>query len=148
MRYPRTFHPVGLPRRRESGSRATQRLWRSPAVVYSLLMLVFWLFGGVILGTILHILHILIEVLELGLEHLLEALFHVEGHTAQMYTAWVGFMIFMMLAACIWCCARRAFRARFCSRGEALRAFRSWVLAHWGTLTPPALVLAFSALLL
>ena len=126
MRYPRTFHPVGLPRRQESGSRATQRLWRSPAVVYSLLVLVFWLFGGVILGTILHMLHILIEVLELALEHLLEALFHVEGHTAQMYTAWVGFTIFMMLAACIWCCARRAKRREKLSRVLGKRALKTF----------------------
>ncbi len=54
-------------------------------------------FGDVVLGWIGTLLHYLIEVLELGLEHLIEAIFHVSQRAAQILTAWTGLFIFLIL---------------------------------------------------
>jgi hypothetical protein len=53
--------------------------------------------GDVVLGWIGTLLHYVIEVLELGLEHLIEAMFHVSQRAAQIVTAWTGLLIFLVL---------------------------------------------------
>ena len=50
-----------------------------PSRFCSLGTLGLWHFGDDMLGTLLHALHVVIEVPEIGLERLLEALFHLEG---------------------------------------------------------------------
>ncbi|WP_210023992.1 hypothetical protein [Methylocaldum sp. RMAD-M] len=59
--------------------------------------IVIMLYGDVVLGWIGSLLHYAIEVLELGLEHLIEATFHVSQRTAQILTAWTGLFLFLLL---------------------------------------------------
>ena len=83
-------------------------------------------FWDSLLGFILHALHILIEYLELALEHLLEILFHLEGHDGQMATAWIGSLLIIAFLYRLITGSLGAFRARFRSRGY----FLSWVKVH------------------
>ena len=71
-------------------------------------MAVVLLYGDVLFSMAGTILHSLIEVLEMLLEHALEALFGVSGHTAQMLTAWIGAALLGVCAVVLW---RRAARA-------------------------------------
>ena len=85
----------------ESSATRRRPFWLRPQLIVPAFLLVFWYVGDAILGFILHLIHIVIELGEMGVEHLLEALFHVEGHTAQMLTAWTGLFIFIAVAKVI-----------------------------------------------
>ncbi len=50
------------------------------------------------------VLHTVIGVLELSIEHLVEMAFHVSRHTAQLITAWI--LLFMFLSLAIWLARR------------------------------------------
>jgi hypothetical protein len=67
--------------------------WRSvnkkTAAVVGLGM-VFYLFGDFLLPHIGHMLHLLLEVVELSSEHLLQEAFDLSHHTAEMITAYTG----------------------------------------------------------
>lgn len=73
-------------------------------------------FGDVVVDWIGSLVHYAIEVLELGLEHLIELIFHVSQRTAQILTAWTGLFIFLALGWFI-------FRS-------VLNRFREWI-ALW-----------------
>lgn len=118
--------------------------WRSPAVLGSLLVLGFWFQGDAILGFILHLLHVLVEILELGLEHLLESLFHLEGHDAQVWTAWIGLGAFSVLIYLGYREVRRRLAEKFRSRGDFVRWTRDLVMTHWPHWTPPLILLLVS----
>jgi len=60
--------------------------------------LVFYLFGDYLLPHIGHMLHLLLEVIELSSEHLLQEAFDLSHHTAEMITAYTGFGIASYLA--------------------------------------------------
>ena len=57
-------------------------------IVLWLVATIIFLFWDHILEVTLHVLHILLEYLELGTEELLIHLFHLEEHEGQMFTAW------------------------------------------------------------
>ena len=108
----------------ESQQRLTVGLKRK--ILLWLGLFILFQFWDSLLGVALHALHILIEYLELALEHLLEILFHLEGHDGQMATAWIGSIL---IIACLYRLITRslgAFRARFRSRGY----FLAWVKVH------------------
>ncbi len=84
------------------------------------LLLVFWDF---LVDLLLHGLHIVIEFLELGLEDMLEMIFHLESHEAQMYTAWTGLIFFMGLGFYVYVRAVRLFRSHF----RSWSYFRFWL---------------------
>ncbi|MFM8444629.1 MAG: hypothetical protein ACKN9W_14985 [Methylococcus sp.] len=119
--------------------------WRSPSVLGSLLVLAFWFHGDAILGFILHLLHIVIEILEMGLEHLLEYLFHLEGRDAQFWTAWTGLGAFIGLFYLIFRQTHRRLSARFRSWGDFARWTRDIAVTHWPCWTPPLILLIVSA---
>lgn len=84
-------------------------------------------FGDSLLHGIGTILHILIEVLEMALEHFLESAFGLHGHPAQMVTAWTGLTAFLILGFVLYRQARKSLQRyaadweRF--RGEAVAAY-------------------------
>ena len=108
----------------ESQQRLTVGLKRKILLWLGLFML--FQFWDSLLGVALHALHILIEYLELTLEHLLEILFHLEGHDGQMATAWIGSLLILALLYRSSTRALRAFKARFRSRGY----FLAWLKVH------------------
>jgi hypothetical protein len=108
----------------ESQQRLTVGLKRKILLWLGLFML--FQFWDSLLGLALHALHILIEYLELTLEHLLEILFHLEGHDGQMATAWIGSLLILALLYRSSTRALRAFKARFRSRGY----FLAWLKVH------------------
>lgn len=73
-------------------------------------LLAILLFGDTLLHWTGSVLHVLLEVLELALEHFLESAFGVSGHTAQMLTAWIGFLVFLVLAIILFRQARKSVR--------------------------------------
>ena len=85
-----------------------------------LLLLLFW---ENLLDLTLHVLHIVLEYLELALEETLEMLFHLENYTAQMYTAWIGSTLLIVLAAFIYYRISRSIRQRF----RSWTYFRIWL---------------------
>jgi len=125
-----------------AGSQST--LWSSPAVLYSALVLVLWFFGDAVLGVSLHLLHIVIEILELGLEHLLEKLFHLQGHAAQMWTAWIGFTLILLLCMFSYWHACNVLTAKFQSWDQFRRSARRWAREHWEQWSLPSLTLLLS----
>jgi hypothetical protein len=118
--------------------------WPSPAISYSALVLVFWFWGDALLGFSLHVLHIVIEILELGLEHLLESLFHLHGHTAQMWTAWIGLTLILTLCMFSYRQARRLLAAHFHSWQHFRQCARHWVTGHWEQVSLPLVTLVLS----
>ena len=108
----------------ESQQRLTVGLKRKILLWLGLFML--FQFWDSLLGVALHALHILIEYLELTLEHLLEILFHLEGHDGQMATAWIGSLLIIAFLYRASTRALRAFKARFRSRGY----FLAWLKVH------------------
>jgi hypothetical protein len=64
--------------------------------VYGLVSL--FLFWDVFLSVAGSALHYLIEVLEMMVEHFLEAIFHLSTREAQVATAWIGLSVFSVLA--------------------------------------------------
>ena len=126
---------------------STSTIWSSPAMLYSALVLVLWFFGDAVLGVFLHLLHIVIEILELGLEHLLESLFHLEGHAAQMWTAWIGFTLILMLCIFSYWHACNVLTAKFQSWNHCSRRARRWAREHWEQWSLPSLTLLLSVVL-
>jgi hypothetical protein len=110
----------------------------------SVAVLVLWFFWDTLLGVTLHGLHIVVEILELGLEHLLESLFHVEGHTAQMYTAWIGFSLLVALTLFAYRHTRRMLANKFPTKDHFSTWSRQWAREHWFILALPTLVLVLS----
>lgn len=97
-----------------------------------LLILIFW---EPLLELMLHGLDIVIEFLELGVEDLLEMAFHLEGHSAQMYTAWTGLAAFTALAVFGYLWASRFIRARFRSWFYCRFRLMEWLRENWLPLT-------------
>ena len=120
----------------------------SKPMLFTLGALGLWHFGDVLLGTFLHALHVVIEVLEMGLEHLLEALFHLKGHDAQMATAWIGLGLILTLIAFIGNRLRRAWRRRFQSWQHVFESAGHWARSHWNLWLPPVLALTITTTLL
>jgi len=89
------------------------KTWASPPLILSALVLVLWFSWRAILGFTLHVLLIVAEVLELSLDHLLENVLHLEGHSAQMYTAWIGVGAFIALTTYSYPHTRRSFFTNF-----------------------------------
>ena len=104
--------------------RPSARLKRKILLWLGLFML--FQFWDSLLDVTLHALHILIEYLELALEHLLEILFHLEGHDGQMATAWIGSILIIAFLYRLIARTLRAWKARFRSRGY----FLAWVKVH------------------
>lgn len=115
--------------------------FRQRVVLWTLALLTF-LFWDVVWGLILsafHLLlelfHILLEYLELAVEEALMHLFHLEEHTSQMVTAWIGLLTLIGLLYWLYRILRR-----FVSRNFRSWAYvRSWTKVHaqehWLTLT-------------
>ena len=104
--------------------RPTVRLKRKVLLWLGLFML--FQFWDSLLDVMLHALHLLIEYLELALEHLLEILFHLEGHDGQMATAWIGSILIIAFLYRMITRTMRAVKTRFRSRGY----FLAWVKVH------------------
>ena len=124
----------------ESSATRRRPFWLRPQLTVPVILLVFWHVGDAILSFILHLIHIVIELGEMAVEHLIEALFHVEGHTAQMLTAWTGLFIFIAVAKVCQIRLRRYFIARF----QSWAYFKHWLKGllwhYWDTLVISLLV--------
>jgi hypothetical protein len=92
---------------RESWFQCAARKLRGKAALRVYVWVAAIVFGDTVLSIVGAILHYLIEVLEMLLEHALESAFGLSGHTAQMATAWIGFSILSVLAVFL---LRRAVR--------------------------------------
>jgi hypothetical protein len=117
-------------------------------IVLWLVAAIIFLFWDHILEVTLHVLHILLEYLELGTEELLIHLFHLEEHEGQMFTAWLGLISFVGLITWLYVTIRRKLKAKF----RSWAYFRSWTKIyareHWLSLTLIAtLYLAYLILL-
>lgn len=104
-------------------------------IVLWLVAAIIFLFWDHILEVTLHVLHILLEYLELGTEELLIHLFHLEEHEGQMFTAWLGLISFVGLITWLYVSIRRKLKAKF----RSWAYFRSWTKIyareHWLSLT-------------
>jgi hypothetical protein len=60
-----------------------------------LLILVFW--GDAVLSVLVHLVEIVLETLELLVDHFLEGVLKLEPHEAQAVTAWLGFGLFVLI---------------------------------------------------
>jgi hypothetical protein len=118
MNEPITDNQPTIPQRSHARLKRKILLWLGLYMLFQ-----FW---DSLLGVILHALHILIEYLELALEHLLEILFHLEGHDGQMATAWIGSLLIIAFLYRLITRTLRAFKARFRSRGY----FFAWLKVH------------------
>jgi len=107
---------------------------RQKYVIWTLAVLIFFFWDDVI-GITLHLLHILLEYVELITEELLIHLFHLEEHEGQMFTAWLGLAAFLSLITWLYVTVRRKIRRTF----RSWAYFRSWVKIHarehWISLT-------------
>lgn len=130
------------------GAATVRKFCCSKPVLFTAGALGLWHFGDVLLGTLLHALHVVIEVLEMGLEHFLEALFHLEGHDAQMATAWIGLALILILVTYIGKRLRQAWRSRFPSWQQFFEAVGTWARSHWNLWLPPVLALTITNSLL
>ena len=113
----------------------------SPPLLLSGLVLVMWFSWQAILGFLLHALILLAEVLELLFDHLLEDVLRLEGHSAQMWTAWTGFLAFVTLSVLGYRAARRRLIAKFQTWDKFMFCSRSWARENWLTLAMPLAVL-------
>lgn len=107
---------------------------RQKYVIWTLAVLIFFFWDDVI-GITLHVLHILLEYVELITEELLIHLFNLEEHEGQMFTAWLGLAAFLSLITWLYVTVRRKIRRTF----RSWAYFRSWVKIHarehWISLT-------------
>jgi hypothetical protein len=117
------------------------KIWTSPPLMLSALVLVLWFSWRAILGFILHMLLIMAEILELVIDNLLEKVLHLEGHSAQMYTAWIGLGIFLALVASGYANAKRYFFTHFQTWDKFAFVLTGWTKGHWLTLALPLAVL-------
>jgi len=113
----------------------------SPPLLLSGLVLVMWFSWQAILGFLLHALILLAEVLELLFDHLLEDVLRLEGHSAQMWTAWTGFLAFVTLSVLGYRAARGRLIAKFQTWDKFMFCSRSWARENWLTLAMPLAVL-------
>jgi hypothetical protein len=60
-----------------------------------LLILIFW--GDAVLSLLVHLIEIILETLELLVDHFLEGVLKLEPHEAQVATAWLGFGLFVLI---------------------------------------------------
>jgi hypothetical protein len=105
-------------------------LWRridrkKAAIVLAFPVLILW--GDTLLPALGHGLHVLIEIIELTLEHFLEWAFHLSPRQAQVVIAWSGLLLAIYLTVIL---LRKAYRA-------ARRAFFA-ALARWRQLVDSA----------
>lgn len=117
------------------------KVFLSPPLLLSGLVLVLWFSWQAILGFLLHALILLAEVLELLFDHLLEDVLRLEGHSAQMWTAWTGFLAFVTLSVLGYRAARRRLIAKFQTWDKFMFCSRSWARENWLTLAMPLAVL-------
>lgn len=107
---------------------------RQKYVIWTLAVLIFFFWDDVI-GITLHVLHILLEYVELITEELLIHVFNLEEHEGQMFTAWLGLAAFLSLITWLYVTVRRKIRRTF----RSWAYFRSWVKIHarehWISLT-------------
>jgi len=80
------------------------------------------LFGDTLVPLIGHGLHVLIEVVESALEHLLESAFHLSPRQAQVVIAWSGLALVSYLTVILSRKAYRAARRAFFAARARLRA--------------------------
>lgn len=113
----------------------------SPPLLLSGLVLVLWFSWQAILGFLLHALILLAEVLELLFDHLLEDVLRLEGHSAQMWTAWTGFLVFVTLGFLGYRAARGRLVAKFQTWDKFMFCSGSWAKENWLTLAIPLAVL-------
>ena len=92
------------------------------------------LFWQSLLPYALHIIIYILEILEWLVDEILEILFHLEGYTAQMFTAWIGLTAF--IALCVWTyrTIRKRFKRRFHDWDGVGRWLRGWLHRHWESL--------------
>lgn len=114
----------------QAASVARPRRGRREFYIWSFwfLILMFW---DSLLDLLLHGLHIVIEFLELGLEEFLELAFHLEGHEAQMFTAWTGLAAFMGLGVFVYLKVVRLIRSRFRSWAYFRFGLVQWLRDNW-----------------
>ena len=141
-------HPDVPALNNKPGAATVRKFCCSKPVLFTAGALGLWHFGDVLLGTLLHALHVVIEVLEMGLEHLLEALFHLEGHDAQMAMAWIGLALILILVTYIGKRLRQAWRSHFPSWQQFFEAVGTWARSHWNLWLPPVLAVTITTTLL
>ena len=117
-------HPKGMVE--ETNSQAGKRSRQEKKATFWALLILALLFWDDVIGILLHTLDLALEYLELAVETLIEAVFHVESHEAQMYTAWTGLFAFTLLLTQSYLWIRRKIRRTFRSRAY----FRSWLKIH------------------
>lgn len=114
---------------REDDQSKQRQLKRFAGVAGGLVLaMVFW---DAISGFVLHMLFYALEFLELGWEYLLEMLFHLEPHEAQMYTAWTGLVAFLALGVFLYMRSAAYLRGRFHSWAEFWAWMHSRTLDNW-----------------
>lgn len=95
------------------------------------LLVMFW---DSLLGTVLHLLYYVVEILELSLENILEMLFHLENHDAQIATAWTGVTAFAILGMSLYALIKKVLNSRFDSWSGFELWLKSWARRHWVSL--------------
>lgn len=93
-----------------------------------LLLAVFW---DAISGFVLHMLFYALEFLELGVEYLLEMLFHLDPYEAQMFTAWIGLGAFLALGIFLYSRAAAYLRGRFHTWEGFWAWLKSKMMENW-----------------
>ncbi len=88
-----------------------------------------------LIGFVLHLLFYVIEFLELWLEGSLELLFQMEGHEAQMFTAWIGLACFLVLGGYGYAMLKRSLRKRFRSWSSVQAWFGQQFRNNWVVFT-------------
>lgn len=109
-----------------------------------IILMAFW---DAISGFVLHMLFYALEFLELGWEYLLEMLFHLEPHEAQMYTAWTGLAVFLALGVYVYMRTAAYLRGRFHTWAEFWAWLHSRASENWSILTVFVAALAAKILL-
>jgi hypothetical protein len=99
---------------------------RKKAVIWTAIALVI-LFWDEAFEITVHVLHIIIEYLELAIEDLILFIFPVEEHESQMFTAWIGFGSFIALGAIGYLRVMRWIRREF----RTWAYFWSWIKIHF-----------------
>jgi hypothetical protein len=115
--------PPSTPNSSASGSLSKMRrkavIWISIALV-----ILFW---DEVFEITVHVLHIIIEYLELAIEELILLIFHVEEHESQMFTAWIGLGAFIALGVIGYLKVVRFIHREFRSWGY----FWIWIKVHF-----------------
>ena len=96
-----------------------------------------------LLPYVLHAIIYLLEILEWLVDEILELVFHLEGYTAQMFTAWIGLTAFIAVSAWTYRKIHTRFKRRFHDWHGLRQWFRGWLKRHWASLA--LLISAFLA---